>query len=85
MNRICQSCGMPLKQDPELGGTNADGSRSPDYCSYCYRNGVFTQPDLTPKGMQTFCIDKMKELGYPRPVGWLMTRSIPRLKRWAGN
>jgi hypothetical protein len=25
---MCQSCGMPLKQDPQGGGTNADGSKN---------------------------------------------------------
>ena len=39
MSKFCQSCGMPMKKDPEGGGTNADGSKSPDYCSYCFRNG----------------------------------------------
>jgi hypothetical protein len=24
MNKICQSCGMPMRKDPEGGGTNAD-------------------------------------------------------------
>ena len=28
---FCQSCGMPMKKDPENGGTNADGTKSPDY------------------------------------------------------
>jgi hypothetical protein len=28
MNKFCQSCGMPMKNDPEHGGTNADGSRT---------------------------------------------------------
>ncbi len=29
----CQSCGIPMKKDPELGGTNADDSKSLKYCS----------------------------------------------------
>lgn len=24
----CQSCGMPMKKDPQSGGTHADGSKS---------------------------------------------------------
>lgn len=43
----CQSCGMPINKDPEKGGTNADGSKSGMYCSYCYTNGVFTQPEIS--------------------------------------
>ena len=42
----CQSCGMPIAQ-PELQGTEADDTKSEDYCVYCYQNGQFTQPDAT--------------------------------------
>ena len=82
MSKFCQSCGMPMKKDPEGGGTNSDGSKNVTYCSYCYQNGEFTQPDFTAKQMQDFCIVKMKEMGMPKLVGWLFTRSIPKLERW---
>jgi hypothetical protein len=82
MGKMCQSCGMPMKQDPGKGGTNVDGSKSEKYCSYCYVDGKFYQPDMTAKEMQAFCIDKMKEMGMPRLLGWLFTRSIPKLERW---
>jgi len=45
----CESCGMPLARD-EDAGTEADGSRSTAYCTYCYRDGAFTEPDLTREG-----------------------------------
>jgi hypothetical protein len=83
MNHPCQSCGMPLKKDPEGGGTNADGTRSTEYCSFCYQDGLFAQPDFTVGEMQAFCVEKMKETGFPKPVGWLLTRGMPRLKRWS--
>ncbi|MBR6920026.1 MAG: zinc ribbon domain-containing protein, partial [Bacteroidales bacterium] len=38
--KFCQSCGMPLTE--EMLGTNADGSKNGDYCSYCYKDGAFT-------------------------------------------
>lgn len=82
-NKFCQSCGMPFKQDPQGGGTEADGSKSLEYCSYCYSSGAFHKPDLdTPEKMQAFCIVKMKELGMPGFLAWIFTRSIPRLSRW---
>ena len=31
--RFCQSCGMPMGDTDELYGTEADGSKSTDYCS----------------------------------------------------
>ena len=83
MSKFCQSCGMPMKKDPQQGGTNADGSKSPEYCSYCFQDGAFSSPEIdTPQKMQAFCIDKMKEMGMPKFVGWLFTRNIPKLKRW---
>jgi len=82
MEKFCQSCGMPMKKDPQQGGTNKDGSKSPKYCSYCFQSGEFTQPDFTAKEMQDFCIMKMKEMGMPKFVGWLLTRNIPKLDRW---
>lgn len=81
-NKSCQSCGMPLKKDPKGGGTDADGSTSQLYCSYCYENGQFTQPDMTMEGMQTFVKAKMKEMGFPGFFAGFFTRGIPRLERW---
>lgn len=82
MNAFCQSCGMPMKKDPGNGGTNADGAKSAEYCSYCYLNGAFTNPDMTAHQMQDFCIKKLHEKGTPKIVAWLLTRNIPRLNRW---
>lgn len=72
-----------MKKDPRHGGTNADGSSNTDYCSYCYKFGAFRPPEVdTAQKMQTFCIGKMKEAGTPAALAWVLTRSIPRLKRW---
>jgi hypothetical protein len=78
---MCQSCGMPIKKDSQLGGTNLDGSKSKMYCSYCYENGEFTF-NGTAKEMQVFCKDKMVETGASKFIAWLFTRGIPRLERW---
>ncbi len=84
MSKVCQSCGMPMAKDPGNGGTQADGSKSTEYCSYCYADGAFTSPEIdTPRAMQAFCIAKLKERGTPGWVAWFFTRGIPRLKRWA--
>ncbi len=44
--QFCQSCAMPM-QNPDDFGTNADGSNNNEYCSYCFRNGKFTEPNMT--------------------------------------
>lgn len=82
MSKFCQSCMMPHDQDPAGGGTEADGSINPKYCSYCYQDGAYTWPDANAREMQAFCVDKMVEQGFWRPMAWLMTRGIPRLERW---
>ena len=72
-----------MKKDPENGGSNSDGSKSVEYCSYCYKNGTFTQPDFRAQDMQNFCIEQMRKMEIPKFLGWLSTRNIPRLKRWS--
>lgn len=51
---ICQSCGMPMGSDG-LRGTEKDGSKSADYCCYCYQKGAFTS-DCTMEEMIDFCL-----------------------------
>jgi hypothetical protein len=85
MSKFCQSCGMPLSKDPQNGGTNSDGSKSTDYCSYCCVKGAFTAPDFTAKQMQDFCVEKLRVAGMPKPLAWLLTRNIPKLKRWKSS
>ena len=79
-SKFCQSCGMPMKKDPQHGGFNKNGTKSADYCSYCYVDGEFTFKG-TVKEMQAFCKEKMVEQGTPKFLAWLFTRSIPRLSR----
>ena len=83
MAQICQSCGMPLSKDKHGGGTEADGRKSDTYCSLCYVDGQFTQPDVDAKGMQDFCVEALKKRGMPGVMAWLFTRQIPKLDRWA--
>lgn len=78
----CQSCGMPLKADTKGGGTNADGNRSTEYCSYCYENGEFHKPDMSIDEMKALIIEKLGEKGYPRFIARFFTIGLNRLKRW---
>lgn len=80
-NKFCQSCGMPMKEDPKKGGTNLDGTQSEKYCSYCYQSGTFTF-NGTVEEMQEFCKEKMIEKGINKWVAWLFTRGMKRLERW---
>jgi len=81
--KFCQSCGMPLKKDEKGGGTNADGSKSVKFCSYCYQDGEFFNPEITTATeMQAFVKVKMKEMGIPGFLTGFFTYGIPKLERW---
>lgn len=73
---------MPLKQDPQGGGTNADGSKNAKYCSYCYKDGGFVGGNMSLKEFQDFCQQKMIESGLSKFMAWLFTRGMGRLERW---
>ncbi len=81
---FCQSCSMPMDQ-AEAPGTNADGSASTDYCSYCYQNGQFTS-DMTMEEMIDFCAPFMASgnSGMSEEEAKAQMRGFfPKLKRWA--
>ncbi len=80
-NRTCQSCGMPITSDLQLG-TNKDGSIQSDYCKYCFQLGEFVdkvsmdeyiemcskyafQAGMTNEEMKAYCMEL-----------------FPTLKRW---
>ena len=81
MEKICQSCAMPLT-DESLLGMNKDGSINHDYCKYCYIGGEFvdkvsmeeyiemcsqfgSQAGMTNEQMKDYC-----------------SKIFPTLKRW---
>jgi hypothetical protein len=78
----CQSCGMPLSKDENGGGTNKDGTKNSKYCSHCYNNGEFTNPDISVEEMQELVNNKMKEMHIPKFMARMFTKGIPKLERW---
>jgi hypothetical protein len=81
-NKFCQSCGMPMEQDPEKGGTNADGSKNLKYCSYCYSAGSFRDNFTSSADMVKLVKEKLKEMGMGPIRCWFYSSNIPRLERW---
>jgi hypothetical protein len=82
-SKACQSCGMPMKRDEKGGGTNADGTKSGKYCSHCYENGAFTEPNITAGQMQESVKAELKRKGFPGFVAAFFARDIPKLDRWS--
>jgi hypothetical protein len=81
-NTQCQSCGMPLKRDPNGGSKNTDGTINELYCSYCYMDGAFINPTNNVKEFQELCRLKMIEGGHNKLMAWLFSRGMSRLGRW---
>lgn len=79
----CQSCGMPLSRDEQGGGTNADGSRSTEYCSHCYQRGQFSEPNITATEMMAKVGRLLQSRSLPPAMIEKLTAEIPKLKRWA--
>lgn len=81
--KFCQSCGMPMGETTELYGCEADGSKSKDYCSYCYDNGEF-KSNMTMEEMIELCVPVIVEEGTMDAQGarTMMQAFFPTLKRW---
>lgn len=80
----CQSCGMPLVNE-DLLGTEADGSPSSRYCTYCYQDGRFTY-DCTMEQMVDICVEHMvyPGSGFTEEMARShMEELLPRLERWS--
>lgn len=73
---------MPLSQDPLGGGTEANGDKSIDYCSYCYRNGAFFDPHITMEGMIAKLEPIMVKMNVPPEIAAAAKAKLPELKRW---
>ncbi len=83
-DNFCQCCGMPMGDTDEPYGTNLDGSKSRDYCKYCFDKGEFSFKG-TMEEMVEICIphvlknnsDMSEESARQMMLEW-----FPTLKRW---
>jgi len=78
---------MPMENE-EMKGTEKDGTRSEDYCVYCYADGKFTK-DMTMEEMIQINIQFLDQ--WMESTGVRMTEEeaiaelrkyLPTLKRW---
>jgi len=74
---------MPMDK-AELFGTNKDGTRSNEYCTYCFQNGKFREPEMTLQQMIDKCVSIMlqRNIMAEAHARELMAGTIPNLKRW---
>ena len=83
MEYYCQCCSMPIPQ-PELHGTEADGSSSASYCKYCYQQGDFTAKGVDmDEFIEATAQMEADAMGISREEAVsLMATLLPHLKRW---
>lgn len=82
--KYCECCGMPMGESDELYGTNADGSKSTDYCKYCFDQGEFTFSGSMEEMIED-CIPHVVEANptmTPEEARKMMLEWFPHLKRW---
>ena len=82
--KFCQSCSMPL-DDPAMPGKEKDGSKSQEYCKYCYQEGAFTNPGMTLEEMEKVVKTQMKKMNIAQDTIDLAMNSLPGLKRWCSH
>ena len=78
---------MPLNVSEDFG-TNSDQSKNDEYCTYCFKNGEFTE-DITMDEMIEHCVqylddfnkDTEQKLTKEQAVAQ-MKEYFPTLKRW---
>lgn len=94
--KYCGCCGMPMGCPSEtvgidetcgtgeMYGTEANGSKSGDYCKFCYENGEFTAK-CTMEEMIKFCVPHMTNansgMSEDEAIN-MMKEFFPTLKRW---
>lgn len=82
--KFCQCCGMPMGDTAEMYGTNADGSKNEDYCSYCFKDGEFTFQG-TMEELIDMCVPNMIAANpsmTEEDARKGMSEWFPTLKRW---
>ena len=82
--KMCQSCGMPLKEESDFG-KNADNTPNDEYCCHCFPNGTFPNPNETLEEMIETCVPFVVEAGEcpdEASARKMLQEFLPTLKRW---
>ena len=84
MSEQCQSCGMPLQteQAGDCRASEADGTKSEKWCTLCYQNGEFLDPDCTLDEMKAIVDQALSEQNSGIMMRKMAMMQIPTLERW---
>jgi len=78
----CQSCGMPFDEaHSEFIAKEADGNNS-IYCTYCYKDGAFPDPDATVQDMIEMAVPYLAQKIGEQAAREQLENFVPTLSRW---
>lgn len=78
----CQSCGMPFDEaHKKYIAKEKDGSDS-IYCTYCYKDGEFIDPDATVEDMIGIGVPYLAYKVGEQAAREQLSEFVPTLKRW---
>jgi hypothetical protein len=73
---------MPLQNEKDFG-TNADGSRSEEYCFHCFQSGRFLDEGITLHEKIEKNVKFATQMGMSENQARKMSSDVlPKLKRW---
>ena len=73
---------MPLAKENDFG-TNANGSKSEEYCFHCYQNGKFLDEGITLQEKIERNVQSAVQIGMSEAEARKLASDIlPTLKRW---
>jgi hypothetical protein len=78
---VCQSCGMPFLKNKNNYFRITNGFYDVKYCTDCFQNDCFTEPQLTLDQMKQKLINKLREAGIPGNLN-RFTERLHTLERW---
>ena len=73
---------MPMAKDTDYG-TNIDGAMNKEYCSFCYKEGKFTDEGTTLEQKIEKNVQIAVKMGWAEEKARQIAEStIPKLRRW---
>ena len=77
----CQSCGMPM-MEPKDFGTNQNGGKNQEYCTYCFQNGKFVWSGTLDQMIEKLVSMHNQMRMTEEEAGKMAKENLPKLKRW---
>jgi len=80
--KYCQSCGMPFDEaHSKFVAKETDGCDS-IYCTYCYKDGEFLEPDATIEDMIGMGVPYLSHKIGEEAAREQLSKFVPTLARW---